>query len=507
MRGTYQKERFGKALCLLLFFLCFFAAGQKVLAEKKVTVEYYYYNSCDSCTEGEHFEQEFKENISDVIGEEAYTFVLKDVSKDEFYQEFMKLTEGKRTEDFYPQPPLLKIEDNFLFGLDEITERSRDVMIQTVQGQAGPQKVVESMKGIDPSSTFLVYFYMPSCGDCEKVQSYMDGIDKTVYVEGQEESRVKTVYVNIGNLEYVPLANWFYEKYKVPEEDRKAPAIFYQNGYLQGFEDIRDGLPKVLESGQARGWQDITYRETDSGEQKFTLRDWGILLLTGLANGINPCGLSVLLLFLSLILAKKEKILKLGLTFIMAKLVTYLLLGTVFGSVISEVGELVIGPAQKILRMVLAAVFIVLALLSFWDLIQAKQEKYGKMRLQLPGSFKRFHQEYLEKVLNRDTHFLTGLVFVSGIVVSAGEFLCTGQLYLASILYVMGRQGSFQWSVFIKFLVYLVCMCIPLVIITVAADRSAKLFSISEMSRKKIPAAKLIYGILFLAFAVLMFIM
>ena len=105
MRGTYQKERFGKALCLLLFFLCFFAAGQKVLAEKKVTVEYYYYNSCDSCTEGEHFEQEFKENISDVIGEEAYTFVLKDVSKDEFYQEFMKLTEGKRTEDFYPQPP------------------------------------------------------------------------------------------------------------------------------------------------------------------------------------------------------------------------------------------------------------------------------------------------------------------------------------------------------------------------------------------------------------------
>ncbi len=58
----------------------------------------------------------------------------------------------------------------------------------------------------------------------------MDGIDKTVYVEGQEESRVKTVYVNIGNLEYVPLADWFYEKYKVPEEDRKAPAIFIKMG-------------------------------------------------------------------------------------------------------------------------------------------------------------------------------------------------------------------------------------------------------------------------------------
>ncbi len=104
-RNVSKKNGLARRYACYCFFSAFCGRTEGSGREKKVTVEYYYYNSCDSCTEGEHFEQEFKENISDVIGEEAYTFVLKDVSKDEFYQEFMKLTEGKRTEDFYPQPP------------------------------------------------------------------------------------------------------------------------------------------------------------------------------------------------------------------------------------------------------------------------------------------------------------------------------------------------------------------------------------------------------------------
>ena len=500
MRRIYREYLINILFYIVLPLLCFHTALIDAEAKEKVVVEYYYYNSCDGCTEGEHFEQELKESVSDVIGEEEYTFLLKDVSKENYYEEFQELTKNQRTEDFYPQPPLLKVGDIFLYGLDDITEHSREAMIESIQGEESPGNAVESMREIDPSDTFLVYFYMPGCGDCQKVQKYLETVDKTIYI-GQEESRVKTVYINIGSLEFVPLANWFYDQYNVEDIDRKAPVIFYQNGFLQGFEDIRDGLPGVLESGQARGWQDITY-DGGMSETGFTLKDWGGLLVTGLANGLNPCGLSMLLLLISLLLAKKEKVLRLGITFVAAKFLTYLLLGTVFGSVIGELGALA-GPAQKALKWVLAGIFILLAILNFADLVMAKREKYGKIKLQLPAKLKKFNTDYLERLVNQDTRFLNGLVFLAGIVVSAGEFLCTGQLYLASILYVMERQSTFQWSVFLKFLAYVTAMCTPLIIVVAAAARSAGVFSISELVRKRTWLIKLIYGGLFLVFAIL----
>lgn len=493
------KKRIGLPLLMLLLFLLM---GSSVLAEEKITVTYYYYNSCASCTEGERFEQEFKDSIADAVGEDAYTFSLKDVSKEEYYNEFMEIVEEKKTPEFYPQPPLLIIDDQYLFGLEEITNQARNVMIQKAQETGGLQAVLDQLKGIDPSDSFLVYFYMPECEQCQKVEGYLDAMSKELYIEG-ELSRVKSVYVNIGNLDAIPLANYFYDKYQVAEQNRKAPVIFYQNGYLQGFEDVRDHLPKVLESGRARGWQDIDYQEEEE-KGGFTPKEWVVLMLTGMLNGLNPCGISVLLLFISLLLTKKEKIVKLGCSFVLAKFFTYLVLGIVFGSVFSQVGERFIRPAGNIFKWILAVVFVFLAILNFRDFLLARQEKYGKMKLQLPASLKKFNQRYLERVMADDHRWLAGLVFAAGIVISAGEFLCTGQLYLASILYMMERQNGFQWGACLAFVAYVACMCVPLLLIVAGVNKSAKLFSVSELVRKKIWLVKLIYGCLFLAFAVLM---
>jgi len=492
---------------LFMVFLLVLLTGSTSFAKEPVEVEYYYYNPCENCEAEETYEKEFRKAVADVADEDDYTLQMKDVGSGAYYEEYMQLVEGKKANGASPGSALLVIGDKYLFGMNQITEEARDVMIRELYEEISIEEALECMEDIDPSDSFLVYFYMPECSSCQKVEGYLEAMDREVYVEETEEmSRVKTMYINLGNLEMVPLANWFYEKYQVNRQDRKAPVIFYQNGYLQGFEDIRDGLPSLLRKGQARGWQNPDYQESDA-EGTNHWKEWGVLVLTGLVNGLNPCGISVLLLLISLLLAKKENVLKLGLAFILAKFLTYLLLGVTFGTVFSQMAEMVIEPVWRVLKWALVVAFLCLAFLNLGDFVLARREKYGKMKLQLPASLRKFHERYLGRILNKDSRSLTWLVFLAGIVVSAGEFLCTGQLYLASILYVMERQESFAWATFGELAVYVACMCVPLVLAVAAVNRGRALFYVSELERKKIWLVKLLYGGAFLLFAVLMLMM
>lgn len=501
---TKVKFGFLSPVCLLLALVFFMACTNVVHAndDDRTVIEYYYYSSCDSCTEGEYFENELKENLKDVIGEEEYIVQLKNVSIPEIYDEFVAITKDQQTEDFYPTPPLLKVGDTFLFGVDDITDKSRDTIVDEIKISGKSQDdLIADMKGIDPNDSFFVYFFVPGCKDCQKAQSYFEAMDKTYFTEGKDPSNLKINYINIGDFNNIPLAQWFYQKYHIEEKDQKAPALFYQNGCLQGFEEIKNGMPGVISRGEARNWQDVDYVPASVNEG-FTMADWGMLVVTGLTNGLNPCGLSILFLLISLLLTKKEKIRRLGMAFILAKIVTYLLLGTVFSSILGQLSTTVIEPVQRVLKIVLVVFITIFAILNFVDIYFTSREKYGEVKMQLPAKLKRFNQKYLEKVLQRSSKSLVGVVFLAGIVISVGEFLCTGQLYLASVIYVMDKQGAFGWSAFLMFAVYLICMSIPLLIIVYAADRSAKLLNISEFVRKREPLVKFLYGVLFLIFAV-----
>lgn len=493
------------AIYIFIFLICMLGFKQTALANEEqqpVIVEYYYYSACDNCTEGEYYAQELKAGIGDAVSENDYKIVLEDVNKKEAYDKFIELTKDQRTESFTPDPPLLKVGDTYLFGIDQIMERARDVVIAAVKEKNGSQETLaDSLKGINENDTFLVYFYIPACDDCQKVQKYLDTIDKTYYYgDEKKESQLKISYINLGDFDNIPLAQWFYDKYQVAEKDRKAPAVFYQNGYLQGFADIKDHLPAVLRDGEARGWQDITYTSGKTS-QNFTPANWGMLMMAGLANGFNPCGLSVLFMLISLLLVRKEKILLLGSAFIGAKMLTYLLLGTIFSSFIGQLGSILTDQVVGAAKLIIGIIMIILALLSLADLYFASQEKYGKMKLQLPGKLKKFNSRYLETVLEKGNKSLTGVIFLAGIVISIGELLCTGQLYLASVIYVMEKEAAFNWSVFLMFVVYLLCMCLPLFIFTLIAAKGMKMLQLSELVRKKMPVIKLCYAVLFICFA------
>jgi len=273
---------------------------------------------------------------------------------------------------------------------------------------------------------------------------------------------------------------------------------------LQGYEDIVANMPNIIMSGEALNWEDIDYvPESQAGS--FGWNDWAFLVLTGFANGLSPCGISLLLLLFSLLLAKNANILKLGLTFITARFLTFLLLGTVLYSAFEQISA-ILSPVGKALQILIAVLAVFFAILNFMDYFAARKNEYGKIRFQLPPKLRAFQRDYLENTLNCGGKYLTGTVFIAGIVLSVGEFLCTGQLYLASIIYMMQRQTAWDMTVFLAFVVYLLAMSLPLLLLTLLAKRGSQVLQLSEMTRGKLPWIKLLYGVLFLLFAVLLFV-
>lgn len=506
---SQKNVRAGTALFLLLFICSLFgsvyaAAEQRPEQNQPIQITYYYFSSCDSCEDGENIMASMEQQWEDVIDPDEYEVHLRNVYDEGVLEEFNERTKDMATDDFAPAPPLLMINDHYLFGIDDITEQARPLLIEEKDKWVdNPEKRVETFQNIPPENSYFVYFYMPACDSCEKVQTYLTNMDKSFAIGQGQMSKLQVNYMNMGDLDNVPLAQWFFEKYEVPESRRKAPVVFYQNGYFQGYEDIVAGMPSAIVDGEAMHWEDIDYQPASSGS--FDWKDWLFLIFTGFVSGFSPCGISILLLLFSLLLTKQADVLKLGVTFIIAKTLTFFLLGTVLYSAFEQIGA-VLAPVGKALQLIIAVLALVFAALNFADYFMAKRNEYGKIRFQLPKRLRSFQQDYMQNAVNCGSKYLVGTVFITGIVVSVGEFLCTGQLYLASILYMMQRQAAWDLTVVLLFLVYLLAMDLPLLLLTILAKRGSQVLKLSELTRGKLPWIKLLYGFMFLVFAVLLFL-
>ena len=91
------------------------------------------------------------------------------------------------------------------------------------------------------------------------------------------------------------------ELYDVPESGQQVPLLFSPETYLSGAEAIVNGTGEMLEAGKAAGsWREILSRL--SQEKEIIKLSKIQLTVTGFLNGLNPCGISMLLMILSILL-------------------------------------------------------------------------------------------------------------------------------------------------------------------------------------------------------------
>ena len=161
---------------------------------------------------------------------------------------------------------------------------------------------------------------------------------------------------------------------------------------------------------------------------------WGAML-GGLVAGFNTCALSMFLLFLSIVLEAKRGAGLLSVCFLGAKFVCYLLIGFGLLELLQRFDPQWLRPAARIVMTALGGALI---LLNLWDAWQARHERYGQIRNQLPTGLR----GWLRRVIRALTakRLLVPSVIALGFVVALGEFLCAGQFYLMQLLRV-ARSG------------------------------------------------------------------
>ncbi|MDD7502441.1 MAG: hypothetical protein PUK74_05360 [Elusimicrobia bacterium] len=235
---------------------------------------------------------------------------------------------------------------------------------------------------------------------------------------------------------------------------------------------------------------------------------WAIIG-AGLADGVNPCAFAVIVFFVSFLAAykyTKKEIIVVGSAYCLAVFLAYVLMG---------LGAFHVLYAMKAFKYVtlvvqwgmvgLCGVFLLLSLYDF--IVYQRTKKSEKMLLQLPTNYK----VYIHKVMRfflKDKHSsmwrLLLAAFLVGFVVSGVEAVCTGQVYLPTIVVILKEVNQHFWRATEFLLFYNLMFILPLVLVFVLTLCGKESATFNDWLKKHLGLTKFLLCLVFLGLLILL---
>ena len=477
------------AAILFLFLLLFSGCGKSANMDAGDTllVQYFYFNLCSSCDP----EAEFLEKFEELAGISAKTPGLKiemyNTYKKEGLSEWQKTAEELGAPDAEPAFPVLRIGRQLKYQWE----------IQSSLSEGFSSSLPEKDKAIPAYSSVALFFYAPGCHGCEKAEDEILSALASQIMIGGRESPVHIIYLSIADPEGVDLFRTYCSEYYVGEDEQKVPMVFVGYRAFSGFDEIT-GLPDALMEGE--GLETPVFETAEPRKGSLESYTWLGVFVTGLINGLNPCSVSMMLMLLSLLAMEKKKVLLTGTAFVAGKFLGFFILGTAFYSILSSIDFKKLSAVFKITFLVFSGILIIL---NLNDIIASKSGRYQKIKLQLPEALRKYNHRWINKIAVKDSSkFFFGGGLVLGMVLSAGEFLCTGQMYLAVILHSVhsGLQPSGRAASYL--ILYSIAFTIPLLSVVLLVFWGKRVFDIGNKFRENMVWVKLGNMIIFLVFFV-----
>jgi cytochrome c biogenesis protein CcdA len=221
-------------------------------------------------------------------------------------------------------------------------------------------------------------------------------------------------------------------------------------------------------------------------EKNGGLVSFPLVTVAGIADGINPCaiGMMVMLLGYLLVFAKKPKeVMRMGLIYISTIFVTYLMIGLMFYSAVSQLQSLVdINVVNKVMGIVLGLASLIMLKDVVWP--------NSPIHLRIPGASKEKLMGLIEKVS------IPGVIAL-GFLVTVLETPCSLPLYVGTAT-VLSNSGL-AWPIVVAyFLYYNFLFVLPLIVVLLVVWRGKKVVEIKEWEHKAEKWMKLSLGTLLL---------
>jgi len=313
-----------------------------------------------------------------------------------------------------------------------------------------------------PPAIHAVFFSQVGCDICDRAErdlSYIETKYPQLVVERHDIREAAT------------LNEFLSEHVGLPEHLRLvAPSFFVGDDYLVGADvrvgPIRTVLAPYLETGSERFWEG--YEEGLPSAEKSIIqrfKSWDLLAVigAGLLDGINPCAFATIIFLISYLAIRrrsKSHLLLAGLLFATGVFITYLAIGLGMFTAMDRWAPL--ESMGRWLYLVTAVVCLALAWGSFGDYRRARQGRLEDMTLKLPERLRNLGHALIRKRLGAPGVVVSSLLL--GVVVSLIELACTGQVYLPTIVFVLGVPGL-RTRATIALVLYNLMFVVPLIVV------------------------------------------
>lgn len=361
----------------------------------------------------------------------------------------------------------------------------------------------------------VVYFKEATCIVCQELVGFPDGpagdyhpdLD---YIKIMEDQGI-TVEVHdiLSSIAENDLFKAYNVSYGISSSKAIVPIIFVGDQYFNDIDDIIEAVNNnTVYNLSSDPLLDITIIEGGAFNDLKGFAGFIAVLGAGLLDGVNPCAIAMLLLFVSLLgFTEKKKILILvSITYIFALFISYLLIGIGLLNILNTYAD----QAEILNNIINWFIFILVSflfLLNMYDFVVTRNEDYSKVKNQLPKWVQRYNKIIIKKFTNliNDEDNKKGiasvlvLTFILGLTLSVTELICTGQIYVAIVNSVRYEEVSYAYFLLVS---YNIMFVIPLIIIAVIAIRGKGVMSTSNFIREHLHIIKLLNALLFLVIAV-----
>ena len=360
----------------------------------------------------------------------------------------------------------------------------------------------------DPVTTSeLIVFYSPTCHRCIEIKNeLMPDIEKMF------KGIIKIEYLDTADMENYKVLLSLREKHQ-PKLDIVLPVFYSHGSFLNGKDVNKRKLQSFIEGSLTKLVAERQSLPAVDLNARFKTLKFFVVMGVGLIDGINPCAFTVIVFFVSFLALqgyRRRELCIIGLSFIFAVFLTYILIGLgIFGFLYRLQGFWLL---SKAVNFSIGIFSIILGALALYDFFKFKKTGQTEgLLLQLPGPVKnqihsiiglhyRDRESKQGDTTRRNMVRLILSALVTGFIVSILEAVCTGQTYLPTIVFIL--KTSHQLRALAYLLLYNLMFVLPLVAILFFALFGVTSGQFSKFLKERILIIKILMALLFFALGI-----
>jgi hypothetical protein len=483
------------------------------LSFSKGTVKLYLFYSAE--TGGLKVEEEIVRPLSQKYPIEVQSFSVDQLKNYDLLLKYEKEFKVKESE-----LPVAIIGDKILGGEVEIRKELEGLVKSLAEKGGTPWPSLKSTKAEEEGwipaapteeerksgkTIYAAFVYMPGCLHCEEMKTELK----------KWAVRIPDLRIRIFSLvkeENKKLDEALSQIYQVPESKRLADHKLYMGeDYLWSSDLHQESFQKLISKYQGKGapppWEKVTGEALERGEKSIVERfkRWSLsaVLIAGFIDGINPCAFATIIFLVSYLTfagKKSREILLYGTVFTSGVFVAYTLVGIGLMTFLHQMSAFPF--ISKGIYLFIAFFALILGMISLYDYVLFKRGQVAKWKLQLPmGLKKKIHE-----IIRDQARFKGGLLatFGAGFIIAVCTVICTGQVYLPTIGFVMSIPELKKHAIF-NLILYNIMYIVPLIGVFVLTFFGVTSGKMALVTKKYTGTVKLLTAALFLALAGLLF--